>query len=215
MRNKTGDFEWDFYNRDGSKAEMCGNAARAVAYFLLHSRKNSKRDPIKNQGPKLCRFKTQVGWVQGKICGSGGLVEVRFPLKPKLRELKDVLSPGGASIWGVDAGVPHFVVSDFVNKSFAKKLRRKKYLNANGANVTFVHMRRKVLNAVTFERGVENFTASCGTGAIAAAAYFGAGRNWIRIQMPGGILEVKFESNQVVLRGKVQQRTLFRKVKQG
>ncbi len=27
------DFEWEFYNSDGSVASMCGNASRAVAHF--------------------------------------------------------------------------------------------------------------------------------------------------------------------------------------
>jgi len=29
------DFEWDFYNSDGSSASMCGNASRAVAHYAL------------------------------------------------------------------------------------------------------------------------------------------------------------------------------------
>jgi len=27
------DFEWEFYNADGSHANMCGNASRCVAHF--------------------------------------------------------------------------------------------------------------------------------------------------------------------------------------
>ena len=27
------DFEWEFYNADGSVADMCGNASRCVAHF--------------------------------------------------------------------------------------------------------------------------------------------------------------------------------------
>ena len=33
LPNKDYDFEWDFYNADGSHANMCGNASRAVAHF--------------------------------------------------------------------------------------------------------------------------------------------------------------------------------------
>ena len=34
------DFEWDFYNSDGSAAEMCGNAARCVGEYVRRERKD-------------------------------------------------------------------------------------------------------------------------------------------------------------------------------
>ena len=34
-KNKKNDFKWDFYNRDGSHAEMCLNASRCVVRFEL------------------------------------------------------------------------------------------------------------------------------------------------------------------------------------
>ncbi len=36
------DFEWEFYNSDGSRADMCGNASRAVAHFA-HGKRYRKR----------------------------------------------------------------------------------------------------------------------------------------------------------------------------
>lgn len=35
------DLKWDFYNADGTRAEMCGNAARCVAKFVLDSKVSS------------------------------------------------------------------------------------------------------------------------------------------------------------------------------
>ena len=31
----THDFEWEFYNSDGSTAEMCGNGSRACAHYAF------------------------------------------------------------------------------------------------------------------------------------------------------------------------------------
>ena len=52
------------------------------------------------------------------------------------------------------------------------------------------------VRAVTFERGVEDFTLACGTGCGAtAASLYLAGRlagNTLTIHMPGGTLSVSF-----------------------
>src|SRR5688500_6834874 len=41
-KDKDLDFAWDFYNSDGSRAEMCGNAARAVSLYASQALKKSK-----------------------------------------------------------------------------------------------------------------------------------------------------------------------------
>ncbi len=38
-KDKEHDFAWDFYNSDGSHAEMCGNAARAVSFYASQTLK--------------------------------------------------------------------------------------------------------------------------------------------------------------------------------
>src|SRR6185437_16996273 len=41
--SRKADMQWDFYNADGSSAEMCGNAARCVGAFML--RQYNKKTP--------------------------------------------------------------------------------------------------------------------------------------------------------------------------
>ena len=52
------------------------------------------------------------------------------------------------------------------------------------------------ISAVTFERGVEDFTQACGTGAVAAGFYLWEkmGRHRSQIYMPGGLLEINLEN---------------------
>jgi diaminopimelate epimerase len=64
-----------------------------------------------------------------------------------------------------------------------------------GANITFVEdLRDDFLRAVTFERGVEDWTRACGTGAVAAAMYLqsiNGQQDSIQVQMPGGLLKIQ------------------------
>jgi len=74
----------------------------------------------------------------------------------------------------------------------------------DGTNVTFV---RKIgdshIEAKTFERGVEGFTKSCGTGAIAAAYSILRGEEGraLQVDVPGGRLYVIWKQGKPVLTG--------------
>jgi diaminopimelate epimerase len=65
-----------------------------------------------------------------------------------------------------------------------------------GANINWMERRGSSCAMRTYERGVENETLSCGTGAVAAALV--ANQQWglaspIALEAQGGILEVAFE----------------------
>src|SRR5687767_5559548 len=49
-------FSWDFYNSDGSKAEMCGNAARCVASLMFQ----------KGYVPTKMSFETEAGVIEAE-----------------------------------------------------------------------------------------------------------------------------------------------------
>ncbi len=195
LENEPGfDFKWDFYNADGSGAEMCGNAARGVA--LLFQKLEQK---------KQAQFLTLAGSISTQILSSD-LVRVTMPM---LSDEKQVQLDGGAFFF-VNSGVPHLVVEQKPDFELGKKLRSDPLLGSAGANVTFVQLDNP-FNAVTFERGVEDFTPACGTGAVAAARWFHrrvhkkAPQNLpIQVQMPGGMLTIDFfgpEEKQVHLCG--------------
>lgn len=180
------DFEWDFYNSDGSAAEMCGNAARCATRFFL--------DRVRAQAE--VRFRTAAGVIEGARAGDG-VYRVRMPEIPAAGAERALTVDGRAeSRYFVNTGVPHLVVPEAPDADRALKLRRAPELGAAGANVTFVEkLGDDRYRAVTFERGVDDFTPACGTGATAAAAYartLAPSARVFAVQMPGGLLTVEW-----------------------
>ncbi|MCC6276898.1 MAG: diaminopimelate epimerase [Oligoflexia bacterium] len=182
-----GVYEWLFLNSDGSKAEFCGNAARC--FFVVAGQESHSRTPM--------ILKTSVGLISGKLV-SRNEVKITLPFFPKVR----VENKNGTLIM---AGVPHLLVG-MGQRARAKKLRAQsqKYIRG-GANITFVQKTSpKSTFAISFERGVENFTRACGSGAIAAALWLSRERsgNYL-VKMPGGKLTVglDFKNGQATLSG--------------
>ncbi|HWU44693.1 MAG TPA: diaminopimelate epimerase [Bdellovibrio sp.] len=186
------DFHWDFYNSDGSTAEMCGNAARCATRFCHE---------VLSLSSNQVRFKTGAGIVSAKILEDGRIC-VRMPeasiLNPKI-ELK-THSSSTETFSLVNTGVPHLVqkIHDMKTvgqlKEMARECRSHKDLGPAGANVTLYSGEREKISAVTFERGVEDYTLACGTGAVAAAVVHSSqsGLKNIEVQMPGGAMTVQF-----------------------
>lgn len=188
-------YEWAFFNNDGSNAAMCGNAARAAMCFLAH------------EESKPVELVTDFGLVRLEILG-GNEFRIAIDYSSKKLELKNVKSAGprGADLIGpvlIDTGVPHVVLecSDDVlslkDRSLAAPFRWAKEAGSAGANVTFFKRRDvNAIDAITFERGVEDYTLSCGTGVLAAALVASGAlesRTWkneIHVRNPGGNLRV-------------------------
>ncbi len=150
------DFEWLFYNNDGSTASMCGNGTRAVAHYAYKN--------------KICgtftKFLTGAGEIDCKI--DGDIVETTMT-KPKV--IKEPFDELGFTWWIVDTGVPHLVtVVDDLDKfdiELSAKMRYKYNTNVNFAQVVDKN-EKKVLKVRTYERGVEGETLACGTGMVAS-----------------------------------------------
>lgn len=175
------ELKWDFYNNDGSAAEMCGNATRCVAFYA--------KNMLHVEGNHLT-LQTIAGPIDITILDKE-LFEVRMTALEKFEHPK--------YFW-CDSGVPHIVIEipDFTNyrnyKSFCKDLRFHSDFSPRGTNVTLVHLDTAAnqLKAVSYERGVEDFTAACGTGAMAAAFYNlnKRGQSETLVEMPGGLLKM-------------------------
>ncbi len=147
------DFEWEFYNADGSYAAMCGNASRAAAHFA-HEKGISKDGKAE--------FLTGAGVIRATI---NGLYVVSDMVEPKI--LRTDIEEDGESWWLIDSGVPHLVaVRDNIDQfdlEQARRLREKYDANVNicrleGEDTMYVR---------TYERGVEDETLACGTGMVA------------------------------------------------
>lgn len=188
------DFDWDFYNSDGSTAEMCGNAARCAAVFCF--------EDLSSGAMKEFRFKTGAGLVEAQVL-EDGRVRVHMPeaiiVNPKLK-LKTKSSSSETFVF-LNTGVPHAVqkIHDYGDvenlKDLAREVRSHEELMPAGTNVTYyAGVSPGHIQAITFERGVEDYTLACGTGAVAAAlaAHIENKLATIEVKMPGGAIEVSF-----------------------
>jgi len=153
MPHKEYDFEWDFYNADGSYASMCGNASRAVAHY-------ADEKGISQNGEAT--FLTGAGVIKATI---NGLYVVTQMTQPKIldREIEEY----GYSWWLIDTGVPHLInirddISEF-DLEIMSKLRYK-----YDANVNIASINDNVISIRTYERGVEGETLACGTGMVSS-----------------------------------------------
>lgn len=179
------DFDWDFYNSDGSTAEMCGNAARCAARFC--------KENLGANTQSRFRFKTGAGLITTDILADSQ-VRVKMPAATIIQENFEGYT------W-IDSGVPHLVreLKEFAEtseiKEQARLMRVHKNLGPRGANVTYyAELRPNYIKAVSFERGVEDYTPACGTGAVAAALAYSKGqKKTVQVEMPGGVLEIFFK----------------------
>ena len=200
-------FLWDFFNKDGSKANMCGNGARAVAYYAYRKKKVKK---------KTFSFKLISGKKTTAYIFPNHQVEVEFsPVKLKEWNQKTTMNGKEIKFHHIDSGVPHTVIECLKPwkrenlKKFSLDLRKNKKFSPQKTNITYFYPLRKKnhIRAISFERGVESFTQACGTGAIAAAFSFHKKYNSkpkILITMPGGILEIDLSSKHPRLKGQVK-----------
>ena len=152
LPHKKYDFEWEFYNSDGSRADMCGNASRAVAHFA-HEKGISKDNKAE--------FLTGAGVISATI---NGLYVVSDMVEPEI--LSDDIEEYGEKWWLINSGVPHLVsvrenVDDF-NIEEARALRHK-----YNCNVNICSLKDNTMYVRTYERGVEDETLACGTGMVA------------------------------------------------
>jgi len=158
------DFKWRFFNADGSEAEMCGNGGRCVARLAY----------IKGIAPRTLSFETLAGIIKAEILGER--VKLQLPLPYNLTsDLKLSLDGKCYTVDSITIGVPHVVmfVEDLSNLEVVKLgkiIRFSECFKPAGTNVNFVTIKNGSTIAIrTYERGVEEETLACGTGAVASA----------------------------------------------
>lgn len=164
IKSKEYDFAWKFFNPDGNEAEMCGNGGRCAARFAY----------LMEIAGKDMTFETLAGPIHASVKGR----RVRI-LMPKVRDFKKDLTigeiPNAKSIDFINTGVPHVIViveniENYPVFEQGQKIRYHNSFHPSGTNASFVTISSSnCLNIRTYERGVEDETLSCGTGAVAAA----------------------------------------------
>jgi diaminopimelate epimerase len=182
-----------YFNSDGSRAAMCGNAALCSTTLAAHLSLGAA------DGMDL---ETDAGTYRSRTAGPGRaelhLAPVEAPAA--VPGLGLAAGEGRAALGRV--GVPHLVVLlDDVDRldlmGRGRALRIDPALGPEGANVNFISpgANDREWRMRTYERGVEAETLACGTGSVAAACAvqeWGLGRLPINIQTRSGrLLEIK------------------------
>ncbi len=163
------DFRWHFFNADGSSAEMCGNGGRCAARFA-HDHGLA--------GPVML-FDTLAGPIRAQVQGQVVKLEM-VPPRGAYRGLNLPELPRGLTIDGINTGVPHAVIlfEDLQSapvREMGRLVRFHQHFAPAGTNVNFAALREGELWVRTYERGVEDETLACGTGAVASALMAGEG----------------------------------------
>lgn len=208
------DFKMRIFNPDGSEGEMCGNGARCVSRFALEY-------GIAKFGDLT--FETLGGMVHAVVNGD----RVTLDLAPV--SLDDAVTGGHVSVgvhefeyFFVTVGVPHCVIFE-VERScsfeeyapIGRAIRNRCDLFPHGTHVNFVVMddEQDTIDIMTYERGVEEMTLSCGTGSTASsiASWLSdrTGPN-VRVKNPGGVNNVSLSRNETGdILSKLEGSTLF------
>jgi diaminopimelate epimerase len=158
------DFKWRFFNSDGSVAEMCGNGARCVARVAYLT---------DIAGPNMS-FETLAGIIEAQIIGERVKVKMTDPSEFKTDDIIE-LKNGPLSISVINTGVPHVVIvkkriDDVDIVEIGREIRFHERFSPAGTNVNFVcRITENTIAVRTYERGVEDETLACGTGAAAGA----------------------------------------------
>ena len=173
------DFKMDYYNSDGSTKTLCGNGARCAIKFA----KSSNR--LKNG---------KASFVANDDIYSGEILDaeiVKFNLNtPKniSSNLRVDAAAQNINYYYADTGSPHVVIKieeilkEPSNKDsfytdlnevpvveIGREIRYHKNFLPGGTNVNFIKLSDNKILIRTYERGVEDETLACGTGAVASA----------------------------------------------
>ena len=170
------DFRMRYYNRDGGEAGMCGNGARCLAHIAA----NRGLGVADGEARKII-FTTNAGTMKARVTGNRVALEMSdaFDLSLNLSlqvENRDEI------VHFINTGVPHVVMNltevdtledDYIN-SYGNTLRNNPRFLPEGCNVNFAScIQNGSIQIRTYERGVEQETLACGTGAVATAIIFG------------------------------------------
>lgn len=185
-----------FFNSDGMPGSMCGNGGRCISAFAL------KLGIVQENIPFV--FWSSDGAHQATVVSLHG---ERCMVRLQMRDVDCYACNAERNVFLLDTGSPHYVAfrKDCQNMDVVAEGRKIRFSEnfPLGVNVDFVEREGDVLSVRTYERGVEDETFSCGTGAVASAmaealrSYLLSGPHRVDISTKGGQLQVDFELSSV------------------
>ena len=183
------DFEMHYFNSDGNPSTLCGNGGRcAVAFAKRHQM-------IKSQ----TQFKAIDGLHEAEIVS-------KHNVRLKMNDVKKFINHKNGIL--IDTGSPHYIqlvenISILNIKKEGAEIRYSDPFLPNGINVNFLEKQNNSHFSIrTYERGVEDETLACGTGAVAGALamhHLGKtkGLTKIKLEAIGGMLIVDFAVSEI------------------
>jgi diaminopimelate epimerase len=196
-------FSMKYYNADGLPGSMCGNGGRCAVYF-------AHAIGVSHSPGQSYTFEANGNRYDALVTGTE-TVQLQM-LAPD--EFITDIELEGLICHSLNTGSPHVIIytSDLANASVTgvgRTIRHRTDLFAGGTNVNFIEITSPdSLSIRTFERGVEDETLACGTGAVAAALMsYKLGKvasMSVRVKVKSGdTLEVRFdeEMQEVFLTG--------------
>src|SRR5690554_6646136 len=178
------DFRMVYFNADGREGSMCGNGGRCmVAFAQRQGLVADKTAFLAVDGEHRAEINAQGNWV--------------------CLQMADVATIGrDGKAYVLDTNSPHYVklvegLADFPVVQQGRDIRNSAAYRAEGINVNFVEPKAAGYFVRTYERGVEDETLACGTGAtavaLAMAMHYGhEGSQQTPIRVLGGDLVIKF-----------------------
>lgn len=183
-RDLDADFYVNYFNADGSKS-FCGNGARCAV-----------------------RFASDLGIINDKtsfnaIDGRHEALVYENTISLKMGDV-DSIEHISNDTFVLDTGSPHYIkFTEDLNGlnivNFGKSIRYSPEFEKEGINVNVAQENEGEIDMLTYERGVEDETFSCGTGATAVALAFQrlkkAPISEVFLNVKGGRLKVRFETS--------------------
>ena len=177
-------FKMVYYNSDGNQSSMCGNGGRCIVAFAKFLK------IIENSATFMATDGLHKATIQ-----ENEIISLQMKNVQEININNDYTF--------LNTGSPHHVtlVEDLANydvKNNGAKIRYSSLYEKEGSNVNFVtQLSQNHFALRTYERGVEDETLSCGTGATATAIAMHAinktNETSINLDVQGGKLKVTFD----------------------
>lgn len=147
-----GIYPWKFFNNDGYEANFCGNATRATGLFIFDIENCNKT-----------KLLTNIGIIEVNRLDNG-FIRSNLPLPNNIKPINFKQYKG----FYFELGVKHcFFKVDNLNS-----IPKEDYIelrNHFDSNINFIEvLNNKDCLIKTFEKGIEDFTLSCGSGTSGA-----------------------------------------------
>lgn len=210
-KSSRADVRLRLFERDGTESDLCGNGILCVAYHLWRTHRS--RACAIEMGSEIHRAIVH----RRRVTAGFGTLEspARFvgPGASHVTSPERVLrfTHHDDTLYFVNSGEPHlFLLTPNISRVDVRGYRgliSDAAIFPNGTNFSILSTRRP-FRIRTFERGVNAFTGSCGTGSIAAAQLLillgNCDETGFSFFSDGGMHEVTLDGNQVYLSGRVR-----------